>query len=205
MFTLPQSGEADGSSNEHPLKLEGLSVDDFRAFVSATVPRYVAFKFIISPKRYALNKSDAHSMIPGGKACLMSLPEWARVLHLADMWQIDDLRTEAIEEMSTKFNEPAAVLQLLLADRYSIQDWIRPAVSHLTLRQTTLTVQEIEELGLELAVKVLHIRDTNLRAHVRATAIGIASAANTEIAKMFKNQVAEEPAETSESYDTDYD
>jgi hypothetical protein len=205
MFTLPQSGETDGSSNEHSLKLEGLSVDDFRAFVSATVPRYVVSICIVSPKRHALNRSDAHSMIPGGKACLMSLPEWARVLHLADMWQIDDLRTEAIEEMSTKFNEPAAVLQLLLADRYSIQDWIRPAVSHLMLRQTTLTVQEIEELGLELAVKVLHIRDTNLRAHVRATTIGIASAADTEIAKMFKNQVVEKPVETSESSDTDSD
>jgi hypothetical protein len=39
MFTLPQSGETDGSSNEHPLKLEGISPSEFRIFVKASIPR----------------------------------------------------------------------------------------------------------------------------------------------------------------------
>jgi hypothetical protein len=42
IFTLPQTDIAYGISDERPLHLDGLSADEFRAFVSATIPRYVA-------------------------------------------------------------------------------------------------------------------------------------------------------------------
>jgi hypothetical protein len=41
MFTLPQSGTPDGTDNEHPLKLEGVTVKEFRPFARAASSQYV--------------------------------------------------------------------------------------------------------------------------------------------------------------------
>jgi hypothetical protein len=35
MFSLPHSGTVDGSSDDQPLKLEGLTADEFRSFARA--------------------------------------------------------------------------------------------------------------------------------------------------------------------------
>jgi hypothetical protein len=39
MFNLPQTEIVDGSDDEHPLLLPGLSADDFRVYVKAALPR----------------------------------------------------------------------------------------------------------------------------------------------------------------------
>jgi hypothetical protein len=41
MFSLPQIGVSDGSNKEHPLILNGLTVDGFRAFARAASSRCV--------------------------------------------------------------------------------------------------------------------------------------------------------------------
>jgi hypothetical protein len=41
MFTLPQSGTPDGTDNEHPLKLEGVTAEEFRPFARAASSQYV--------------------------------------------------------------------------------------------------------------------------------------------------------------------
>jgi hypothetical protein len=40
MFTLPQGDSAeDGSSNNRPLDLQGISPNEFRVFAAASIPR----------------------------------------------------------------------------------------------------------------------------------------------------------------------
>jgi hypothetical protein len=41
MFALPQSGPSDGDSKENPLKLEGVTVEEFGLFVRAALAQYV--------------------------------------------------------------------------------------------------------------------------------------------------------------------
>jgi hypothetical protein len=41
MFTLPQSGTPDGTDNEHPLNLGGVTAEEFRPFARAASSQYV--------------------------------------------------------------------------------------------------------------------------------------------------------------------
>jgi hypothetical protein len=191
MFTLPQTGEAEGSSSKRPLKLAGLTADAFRSFVSVAIPRCAVSTYLRSYWMQTLKWAHTSSIIPGQK---LTLIEWGRVLHLSDMWQIDDLRHIVIAEMTAKFDEHSAVVQLQLADRFQIQQWVYPAVQHLVLRKTTLLRHELELLGFELAAKVLLIRDTNFANLLGQTTTHMTFASNKQIEKVFGCEVPSQPS-----------
>jgi hypothetical protein len=94
------------------------------------------------------------------------------VLRVVDMWQMDHLCTVAIASLSKLWSESTAVQQLLHAVRYDVKEWYFPAVKHLALRDTTLSPQELSELGFDTAGKVLAIRDMHLKSYM-ASAEGL--------------------------------
>jgi hypothetical protein len=80
------------------------------------------------------------------------------------MWQIKHLRDLSIREMEPKFDGTSAIDQLLLGQKYSIGQWIYPAVEQLVLRKEPFSEQELENLGFGNIAKIWKVRDEDLRA-----------------------------------------
>jgi hypothetical protein len=106
------------------------------------------------------------------------------------MWQMDDLRTAAIASLSKLWRESTAVQQLLHAVRYDVKEWYFPAVKSLALRDTTLSPQELSELGFDNAGKVLVIRDMHLKSYMAPaeglTILRLKESSINEIENLFK-------------------
>jgi hypothetical protein len=165
MFTLPQTEETDGSSNEHPLKLEGLSALEFRTFIAVAIPRYDCLSGIILETVWNLTYLLLFSIV-GGSARSLIAEDWVAVLRISDMWQMDALRASAIEILTTLFDADTAALQLQVAERYSIKKWMYPAASKLIMRENILTCAEMQLLGYETASTVLCARDAHLKSQI---------------------------------------
>jgi hypothetical protein len=61
--------------------------------------------------------------------------------------------------MEPMFEGTSAVDQLLLGQKYSIGQWIYPAVELLVLRKEAFKEQELERLGLGNIAKIWKLRD----------------------------------------------
>jgi hypothetical protein len=105
--------------------------------------------------------------VVGGKAPPMPLLDWYDVLRLAGKWHMADLRSTAFEELTHLWIEDTAVMQLIAASQFDVREWVLPAVSFLSLRESTLSVKEMEKLTLAVAHKVLVVRDTHLKQSAR--------------------------------------
>ncbi|KAI0250019.1 hypothetical protein BJV78DRAFT_1376974 [Lactifluus subvellereus] len=84
--------------------------------------------------------------------------EWVSVLHLSTRWGFASLRKLALASI----NPPTPHDQLLLARRYSIGDWVLPALSSLCERTAPLTLDEARQMNIEDVVIVATVRE-NIR------------------------------------------
>ena len=80
---------------------------------------------------------------------------WAHVLELADLWQFEEIRKRAI----TYLTLADGMTRLLVATKFKIAEWVVPALKDLGNRDAPLTVKELEDLGADLAVKVIAVRE----------------------------------------------
>ena len=84
--------------------------------------------------------------------------EWLSVLQLSTRWGFASLRKLALESI----NPPTPHDQLLLARRYSIDDWVLPALSALCERTAPLSLDEARQMNIEDVVIVATVRE-NIR------------------------------------------
>ncbi|EAU92834.1 hypothetical protein CC1G_03621 [Coprinopsis cinerea okayama7 len=143
LFSLPTPadsgcGEAEGSSNANPIRLDQTKVDDFRAFLKVLIPKSV-------PAKYDL-----------------SLAEWTSVLALSTKWDFDDMRNFAIESMSPILKEKH-VWKVVLGQQYHVRSWLKEGCMHLVTRWSGPSKDEAAQLGLEITVTIYLIREKMLR------------------------------------------
>jgi hypothetical protein len=184
MFTLPQTGETDGSSNELPLKLEGLSASEFRTFIVVTIPRYDCLSEIELQSILTLTCMLLFSIVGGSPRSLITA-DWIVVLRISDMWQMDALRTSAIEILTTLFDGDTAALQLQMAECYSIKKWIYPAATNLIMRENIMTCGEMQLLGYETALSILCARDAHLKSQIRRRETNLVGGSHAMILAKF--------------------
>jgi hypothetical protein len=113
-----------------------------------------------------------------------SIEEWASLLRVADMWQIDQLRARVIDDLSTMFDVETAVLQLQLARRYQVDKWLRPALRHLVLRMAPLTSSEFGEIGVELGSRISALREMHLRSHLDYSSLPMISSTGIKVTEV---------------------
>jgi hypothetical protein len=159
MFALPQRGSVDGLDDGHPLILPNLSPDDFRVFVKVSLARCVcSLSSIEATHRSYLAGCSTTGLLP-----ILNLSEWKIILRLVDMWQMNDFRAAAIENMEPLFDDSTSVDQILLAKRYDITDWLHRAVIRIVMRQDPLSRAEMERLGFQTAADIIQVRNYDLR------------------------------------------
>jgi hypothetical protein len=75
------------------------------------------------------------------------------------MWQISALREAAIRELDRLLDAADAAEKLALADQFDVPQWSFPALRMLLRRKGPVTVADVEQIGLERALKIAALRD----------------------------------------------
>ncbi|CAA7260400.1 unnamed protein product [Cyclocybe aegerita] len=151
MFSLPSSvdeeGEAEGSSDEHPIVLNGVEENHFNGFLGALYP------FVKS----------------------MDYDNWVGALHLSTMWEFNQIRERAINAISPILAEKNTVEVVLLAKQYRVLNWLRDAYIRL-VDQSSLSIEDLRTpltLDWETTTRIFYAR--SLPMGVKPTLIHSAS------------------------------
>ncbi|KAH8799491.1 hypothetical protein DL96DRAFT_1416429, partial [Flagelloscypha sp. PMI_526] len=127
----PEGEEPQGSSDHHPVVLAGVSLKDFEALVGYFNPDVPGF-------------SDTKE-------------EWISVLHLADMWSMEEVRQTACKKLYHHTFGPIEMLEL--AEKYHLPyQWAAPAFHQLVSRSTALTVAESQRLNPKWAAAIAFVQ-----------------------------------------------
>ncbi|KIM71308.1 hypothetical protein PILCRDRAFT_82922, partial [Piloderma croceum F 1598] len=150
IFTLlpAHNSPVDGSDDEHPFRLEGISKCDFRAFLHV----------VYQQTHHALR--DASSDLPP-KKMIMSEEEWIAALKLSTMWDFFNVRKLAIEALSRIKMNP--ITKILVAKQYMVRTLLFDAYDELANGTGPISVAEAERLGWETAIHIFNIRQKSFR------------------------------------------
>ncbi|KAJ7188792.1 hypothetical protein C8R46DRAFT_1341462 [Mycena filopes] len=138
-FSLPQSeekGEVEGSDDEHPFRLDGISRVEFQTFLKVLYP--------LSPI------AKTPSLFP---------VEWIQVLKLASLWDFVELRTFAIEQLNVYAESLDCIARIQLGRDYDVSTWIRSGYTELARRRTPITSDEASKIGFEVALQIYQLRE----------------------------------------------
>ncbi|KAH8100407.1 hypothetical protein BXZ70DRAFT_190543 [Cristinia sonorae] len=135
---IPKGTPADGSSSDCPLRLAGVTSDEFVTLLKAMYP----------PHLYEDVK--------------LSADEWQTVLRMANMWQFQVLRNLAISRLQPVVDAMSAPEALSMARKYDVDSWLENAVDSMARRAKALNMNDVEIIGIKDTLKVAHVREQAL-------------------------------------------
>ncbi|KAG8943590.1 hypothetical protein FRC03_002431 [Tulasnella sp. 419] len=125
----------EGTSDDHPLVLDGVTPFEFESVLLLLDARW----FLSDPK--------------------IDLEQWKAVLHLSTLWDFSEIRELSIRRIVAL--KPSPMDSILLARKCEVQQWFKPAYVSLCTRAEHLTADEGFLLGLSLFADLTRIRETN--------------------------------------------
>ncbi|KAJ8503539.1 hypothetical protein ONZ45_g10775 [Pleurotus djamor] len=128
MFELPPEGLVDGLSDEQPLRLDGIECNEFRDFLK-TIARPAA----------------------------LTAREWTSVLKLASLWDMANIRKDAIHNLDSLILNPAE--KVGIAIDYDIEAWLVPSLNALVQREQPISPADLSFIGIDCALKIAAIRE----------------------------------------------
>ncbi|KAG7449841.1 uncharacterized protein BT62DRAFT_610108 [Guyanagaster necrorhizus] len=136
MFALPQgdSLNVDGSSDERPLILQGVTAQEFRSLLSV----------MLHPEPPVLTKEA-----------------WIAVLKLSNMWRLVNIRNIAIRQMSEK--EISFVDKIIWGRDYKVVDWMMTGYGGLIDRGDVLSLDEGMRIGVQGVIGIWRSQDISRR------------------------------------------
>jgi hypothetical protein len=125
---------ADGTDEDHPLRLELEKPYDFECLLS-----------VIYPRVFGEYEADSAS-------------QWIVILDLSTRWEFDDIRKLAIKQLLGHEIEPVHMVELQY--KYNIpRQWAYDAYIDLCSREDPLNREETERVGIEAATLVNQARE----------------------------------------------
>ncbi|KAE9405137.1 hypothetical protein BT96DRAFT_812666 [Gymnopus androsaceus JB14] len=135
MMEFPASGN-EGLSDQNPIRLDGVSRDDFRQLLRVLCP----------PKRF------------NAPAPILSFSEWTSVLKLADMWLMDEVREHAISCMAALPNiDP--IDKIVVGREFNILSWLAPCFNEILQRSQSFTERDLDLLGIPTFLLLVDFRN----------------------------------------------
>lgn len=131
---VPEGMEVEGSSDNIPIQLLGITSDDFA-------------KFLWTFYNKRLSEYDG-----------ATIKDWIGVLRLAHMWQCDNVRELAFRELE-KLNLPPLERVIVGRDYDAPPGWMERAKEALADRREFLTEEEGRSLGSTLTIAVMKLRE----------------------------------------------
>jgi hypothetical protein len=90
---------------------------------------------------------------------------WVSALRLADRWQMNILREDAILKLTTLVTDPAEKVEL--STTFDVPTWMLSALMALVNRDAHLSKDDIGKIGVELCVKIIAARESRFRNALR--------------------------------------
>jgi hypothetical protein len=162
---VPEGGAPDGFSDDQPFRLDGVKKKDFRLLLQVLVPRFLhtaseSWKEWFSILELALMwemdqvKDLAIQWIT---SCSLNPIEWMDLLRLSTSRQgFSKIREKAIEKLTFSYSLPP-IERILLARECRVVDWLLMGYKELVDRNTIITVEEQQQLGIHTTVKLFRI------------------------------------------------
>ncbi|KAJ7699021.1 hypothetical protein B0H17DRAFT_854718, partial [Mycena rosella] len=128
-FTLPAAGEIERTTDENPIKLEGIRSIEFQRLLEVMYP-------LTNP--------------------LPSFPKelWISVLKLATLWRLLQIRDLAIEKLGPEVQD--SIEGIGLARAYHVGPWLHNG--YFTLARNGISLEHATILGWEVAFKIFQLR-----------------------------------------------
>ncbi|KAJ3985146.1 hypothetical protein F5890DRAFT_1197776 [Lentinula detonsa] len=136
MMEIPAPAQAEGLTDENPIRLDGVLHDDFVKLLTILAP----------PQRFK-------EPVP-----TLSFSEWTSVLKLADMWCMDVVKEHAIATMD-QISNVDPIDKVVVGRKYGINSWLVPSFDALLRRSQPWDEQDVERLGLSTVLKLVELRD----------------------------------------------
>ncbi|KAJ7496813.1 hypothetical protein FB451DRAFT_1549850 [Mycena latifolia] len=127
---------SDGSDDNHPLKLEGISRQDFERLLEVLYPL---------------------TAIP--KTPVLAKYEWISVLKLANLWHFLEVRDLAIQQLTSHAESLDCIERILFARKYDVSAWLRSGYTDLARRKEPISLEEARKIGLEVALQIYQARE----------------------------------------------
>ncbi|KAH7871452.1 uncharacterized protein C8R40DRAFT_1054708 [Lentinula edodes] len=89
--------------------------------------------------------------------------EWINLLAAASALKFNRAREHAIAAISDVSQRPNAIDMIVMAEKYGITKWLRPAYISFCKRTEPLQLNEAERIGLDKVVKLIQAREEFLR------------------------------------------
>ncbi|KAK2467419.1 hypothetical protein APHAL10511_000654 [Amanita phalloides] len=104
-------------------------------------------------ERALINNVQWHETSP-----LKTLDEWMSVLKLAAQWDMGDIKTKAVQQI-TPMLENAPAKQVKLSLEHGIDEWLLLGLNRLVQREEPLNKNDVDMIGLDYALKVMTLRE----------------------------------------------
>ncbi|KAJ6581980.1 hypothetical protein B0H19DRAFT_929537, partial [Mycena capillaripes] len=141
-FMLPKptgaAHTAEGTSDQNPVRLEGISSVDFGRLLKALYP--------------------LENPVPS-----MSKDCWISVLKLSTMWRLLEIRARAVQCLGPMVSNTAE--GIVLGRKYHVSSWLRAGYQALALGGMTL--HDVEMIGWETSTKIYRIREECVLEYLR--------------------------------------
>ncbi|KAK0486332.1 hypothetical protein IW261DRAFT_1454958 [Armillaria novae-zelandiae] len=123
MFSLPQSDNipVDGSSDEHPLVLQGVTAQEFRSLLGA----------MLLPEPPLLEKKA-----------------WIDVLKLSNMWRLLEIRKIALRQLNSGEDKLSHIEKIVWGRSYKVADWVITGYCGLVDHGQVLSLDEGARIGV---------------------------------------------------------
>jgi hypothetical protein len=171
-FSLPPSKDSkdgiEGHTEQNPLILHQIPKQDFKAFLKVLVFLYVFHK--CCPRAHRRDSQTFSRQIPYSYSNILK-DEWISTLKLSTMWEVATLRDLAIRHL---VNHLDAVKLVLLGAEYRVSQWFIDGCTKLINRSQGLTEEEGNQLGVNLIVKIVGIRERMFSLRIERTIKGSA-------------------------------
>jgi len=174
MFELPVSNNTlpDGSSDEQPLRLEGVRKVDFKELLRAMFPTLIRLQsteiFTVSQWTSILRLSALWQMDYLKQSAIQALPrlngsrwEWTALLDLSVERGLSEARKIAIPMLTPMLSCPFDMIAM--ARKYQVKSWLQTGLQALVQRQDLLSEAYEESLGWRTIVKLCRLREDALR------------------------------------------
>src|SRR6266404_2514315 len=120
----------------------------------------------------------------------LSYEQWKSVVHLSTRWDFTSLRKLALNSI----RPPTPHDRLVLARRYSVDDWVLPSLTALCERTSPLSLDEARQMWIEDVILVATVREETRSGALRVDTAEIALRVDTaEIARRVKVAQAGKP------------
>ncbi|KAG8895011.1 hypothetical protein FRC00_008148, partial [Tulasnella sp. 408] len=127
--------EGEGKSDEHPIRLDGISAFEMRSFLKA----------VDSPFIYGDPK--------------LVFREWGAALHLATMWNFEEIRKGIITTVDKTISSANPFERIEVSIKCQVEKWLHPAYEALCTRAETLSDPQAEWLGIRRSAAIWRIRE----------------------------------------------